>query len=266
MRTMTELALVGYGFMGSAIARAVKRTHPDVSIVVAEKNETRAGLAREEVSAVVVTSPKELAGTSVPVILAIKPQDLDFVGPLLSSKNGGPMIVSVLAGIPIERIRKVVGTRQVVRLMPSLTADIAQAVVGVCIPEGTDQGLALVARSVAKALGRPLPVPEHLMHAVTAVSGSGVAVVFEFIHAMALGATREGIPYSSSLSAVCQVVSGAANLIDQTGVHPEEMVSRVCSPAGTTVAGITELHGNGFSRAVIDAIHAAAERSRELEQ
>jgi pyrroline-5-carboxylate reductase len=104
------------------------------------------------------------------------------------------------------------------------------------------------------------------MPAVTGVSGSGIAYVFEFINALAMGGVRTGLPYATALNMSIDVLEGAVATLRDNKLHPTEMISRVCSPAGSTVEGILELEQAGFQAIVMKAVSRAAERSRELEQ
>lgn len=149
--------------------------------------------------------------------------------------------------------------------MPNLAASAGASVVGVCFSKNAPEELKKAATDLASALGHPLLLAEKQMSAITGLSGSGIAYVFEFVHALAIGGVRNGIPYSESLEAALAVLEGAVAVLRESGVHPQEMVSRVCSPAGTTVEGIVALEEGGFTAAVIEAVTRAAERAAELE-
>ncbi len=248
--------------MGSAVAAAIRRTAV-VEIGVVDRYEERRARATTQLGARdFVTDAAAAADWADIAILAIKPQDLDDLSGAFDAHDA---VVSVLAGTSIATIRDTTGSRRVARIMPNLAAEIAQATVGLTLPDGADDDLVAGARSVASALGTVLEVPERLMHAVTALSGSGIAYVFRFINAMAMAAVREGLPYDQALQGAISVVSSGAQLLDHTGVHPDEMVARVCSPGGTTVAGIAALDRHRFNHAVHEAVAAAARRSRELD-
>lgn len=149
--------------------------------------------------------------------------------------------------------------------MPNLAADIGKAVVGVAFGPGVQHVTRQAFLTTFSGLGTLLEVPEERIAAITGVSGSGVAFTFRFIHALALGGVHQGLPYHQSLTAARDVVESAALLLRDNGIHPEEMVSRVCSPGGTTIEGIRMLAAKGMEDAVISAVAAAADRSRELE-
>jgi pyrroline-5-carboxylate reductase len=199
------------------------------------------------------------------VVLAIKPQDAEPMIERLTPISGELKLVSILAGTPLSRFTGRLQTKNVARFMPSLAAKVGKAVVGVSFPEDAEPGFRENALEVARAIGTPQEIPEKLMSAVTGVSGSGLAFTFTFIHALALGATRSGMPYPQALEAALDVLDGATALIRDTGENPISLASRVASPAGTTVEGLTALEEGGFSAAVIDAVTRAADRATELE-
>lgn len=121
---------------------------------------------------------------------------------------------------------------------------------------------------MAEALFAPLGivewVPEHLIDAVCGVSGSGPAYVAMFIEAMADGGVREGLPRATAYRLAAQTVMGTAQMYLENGTHPGVLKDMVTSPAGTTIEGCYALERGGMRAAVIDAVHAGAEKSREL--
>ncbi len=272
---MNKIALIGAGFMGSAVARALRQTDPSITIGVVEKDDTRRNTAITELGARDFSAdPAEVVSWADLVVLAIKPQDLEsaaaalFAGARFTDRSGSESttpFVSILAGTSLDTLESVLRTDRLIRLMPNLAAEIGKSVTGVTVGSGiTDTQRDSILR-LLEGVGTLVDIPESRMAAITALSGSGIAFVFEFIDAMAMGAVLEGIPYNQALPAALDVVESAALLLRENGVHPEEMVSRVCSPSGTTVTGIRALARGRMRATVIDALGAAAERSRELE-
>ena len=117
---------------------------------------------------------------------------------------------------------------------------------------------------LAAALGTALEIPEKLMSAMTGVSGSGLAFVFQFVHAMAQGGVAAGFDYQTALAVAVAGLEGAASLL-KDGAHPMELASRVTSPAGTTIQGVRALEKGGFTAAVMEAVEAAARKATEFE-
>ena len=120
------------------------------------------------------------------------------------------------------------------------------------------------AKEILSSAGVVEAVPEKLMDCVTAVSGSGPAFVFMFIEALADAAVRCGMPRAQAYTYAAQTVKGSADLVLETGKHPAVLKDSVCSPAGTTIAGVAALEANGFRNAVIEAVTAANDKSIAL--
>jgi|GEM_PF-270461 len=118
---------------------------------------------------------------------------------------------------------------------------------------------------IAGAVGKPIQIPERLMPMMTGLSGSGIAFVFQFLHAMALGGVKTGFGYSAALETALQVVEGAVEVLRKTGETPSAWITRVASPAGTTIEGLQVLEEGGFTASVMGAVEAASRRAEELE-
>lgn len=253
--------LIGFGNMGLALFDGLGKEHQ--GRVVEPKTERRK-LAEERGAKVSPVPTAEFLEGSDLVILAIKPQDVSELGGYRGFLERYPL-VSILAGTPTARISEITGSAQVVRLMPSLAAAVAAAVVGVSPGEGTEPEVLKKALQVAEALGRPVELPERLMPAITGLSGSGIAFVFSFVHALALGGTKAGIPYDTAVDIAFELLKGAYETRKASGEPPMATVTKVCSPAGTTINGIQALAEYNFEAAVIAAVTAAADRAEELE-
>jgi len=263
---LQRLGLIGYGNMGEAIASGLRTRNPDLELGVVEVSPERREAAVATHGARDFTdSLAHLVSFSDVVVLAIKPQDAEPMLERLAPISSNLKLVSILAGTPLSRFRSRLDTTNLARFMPSLAAKVGKAVVGVSFVEGAEEEFRELTLDVARAIGTPQEIPEKLMSAITGVSGSGLAFTFSFLHSLALGATRSGMPYPQALEAALDVLEGATALIRETGEHPISLASRVASPAGTTVEGLTALEEGGFSASVIDAVTRAADRAHELE-
>lgn len=261
-----RIGILGFGFMGEALIKGIRAMEHPPEVGVVEKAEERARLAVEQYGCTdYAEDAAALFRERSLVILAVKPQQAAELFPSLRPVAGTTPVLSVLAGTTTDTVRELLGDRAVIRFMPNLAAGVGAAIVGVCYSEGVSQGLREAALRFAEAAGTPVVLPESQMGAITGLSGSGIAYVFRMAHALALGGTKNGIPYNQSLRAALGVLEGAAAVLKSTEVHPEEMVSRVCSPGGTTVEGIFALEEGGFTATVIDAVTRATTRAKELE-
>ena len=120
------------------------------------------------------------------------------------------------------------------------------------------------AGAIFSALGLAVQLPESSIDAVTALSGSGPAYVFEFIQALADGGVAEGLPRNIALQLAVQTVIGSARMVAETGEHPTQLKDNVTSPGGTTSRALEVMAERGFAGVVIQSVRAAAQRSREL--
>lgn len=263
---MKKIGIIGFGFMGEALIKGLRSIENPPEVGIIEKATERSRLAVESYGCQDYGEDfSALFEESELVILAIKPQQASTLLPAIKGSAGRTPVLSVLAGTTTAKIRELLGERPVVRFMPNLAAQSQAAVIGVCFSEGVEEALQEEALRLARAAGTPILLPEAQMGAITGLSGSGIAFVFHFIHALALGGTRNGIPYKQSLEAALGVIEGAAAVLRESGVHPEEMLSRVCSPAGTTVEGVLALEEGALTATVVDAVTRAAKRAEELE-
>jgi pyrroline-5-carboxylate reductase len=148
--------------------------------------------------------------------------------------------------------------------MPNTPALVGEGATAVCGGRfATADDLAL-SRRLFEVVGTVHAISEAQMDAVTGLSGSGPAYVFTIIEALADGGVEAGLPRETALALATQTVLGAARLVRESGEHPAVLRDRVCSPGGTTIAGIKALEEGGLRAACMEAVTRAADRSREL--
>jgi pyrroline-5-carboxylate reductase len=261
---MKRIGIVGFGIMGSAFAAGLAKRLPGASILAYDVKRERVDVEARERRLVAAESASEVFAQSDITILCVKPQDFAAFSAALPKEARGKQVISILAGTKIQAISAGLGTDQVARFMPSLAAVKGASLVGVAFHAAATPQMRQDSLSIATALGAPLEIQEKIMSAMTGVSGSGLAYVFAFVHAMALGGVASGFDYPTALSVAVAGLEGAAALL-KDGAHPMELASRVISPAGTTIQGVRALERGGFTAAVMEAVEAAARRATELE-
>ena len=148
--------------------------------------------------------------------------------------------------------------------MPNTPALVGEGCTGVCASDSVTKEELDQVLNLLQSFGVAQAVPERLMDAVVAVSGSSPAYVFLFIEAMADAAVAEGMPRNQAYTFAAQAVFGSAKMVLETGKHPGELKDMVCSPGGTTIDAVKVLEQKGFRAAVMDAMEACAEKSRNL--
>jgi pyrroline-5-carboxylate reductase len=200
------------------------------------------------------------------VVIAVKPQDidalLDEIGAHLTAEQ---IVVSVAAAIPTARMeRRIANGVAVVRAMPNAPSTVHEGMAGICAGAHADEEQLAVAEELLSHLGRVVRVPESLMDAVTAVSGSGPAYFALLAEAMIEAGILLGLSREISTTLVVQTMFGTAKQLRDEGMHPVELRESVTSPGGTTIAAIRELEQAGVRAAFLNAIQAAMDRAREL--
>ena len=169
------------------------------------------------------------------------------------------------AGKGITSILKGFNAGSIARFMPNLAAKNGKALVGISFCNNSNNAFKNECMDISKAIGTPCEIDESLMPAVTGLSGSGIAFAFSFIHALALGGVESGINYQKSIEIAVATVEGAVEVLKNSNDNPIEWLSRVISPAGTTIKGLKTLEENGFTYSVMKAVESASKRAKELE-
>jgi pyrroline-5-carboxylate reductase len=200
------------------------------------------------------------------LVLAVKPQVvsalLKDVGSLLKSRH---LLISIAAGITLDRLAdETGGACRIVRVMPNTPALLGASAAGYSPgPTATTDDVALVDR-LFNSVGKAYRLPEHLLDAVTGLSGSGPAFVYAVIEALSDGGVRMGLPRDVATGLAAQTVLGASRMVLETGLHTGPLKDMVTSPGGTTIAGLHALERGGLRAALMDAVEAATKRANEL--
>ncbi|MCT7964722.1 pyrroline-5-carboxylate reductase [Laspinema sp. D1] len=252
----------------SLLSRLITRAaYQPGDILISDPMQQRREFLAQQYGVGVTADNSEVAAATEVLLLAIKPQVFESVATALPSlgQNGPvPVILSILAGVPLSKLERAFPGVPIVRSMPNTPATVGAGITAIAPgtqvqPEHLDR-----AKTVLQAVGDVVQVPESLMDAVTGLSGSGPAYVAIFIEALTDGGVRAGLPRPIAAQLALQTVLGTATLIQETQLHPAELKDRVTSPGGTTIAGVAQLEKAGFRSACIEAVQAATERSRQL--
>lgn len=255
--------------MGEAILSRLitQQVYAADAVLVSESQPQRRNFLQQKYHVQVTSDNRAAAAASEVLLLAIKPQVLDAVaaglggGDLVGSK---PLVISILAGVTLSRLEAVFPGQPVIRAMPNTPATVGAGMTAIAPGKGVEEYHISQAKSIFKAVGEVVEVPESLMDAVTGLSGSGPAYVAMMIEALADGGVAAGLPRAVASQLALQTVLGTAQLIQESGLHPAELKDRVTSPGGTTIAGVAQLESAGFRSAMIEAVRAAYRRSQEL--
>jgi pyrroline-5-carboxylate reductase len=260
-----KLGVIGGGVMGSAIVSRLltQGTYQSAEISIGEPTlEQRAALQQQ--LGVLVTEDNNLVAMAPVLLLAVKPQIFDKVVAELTQPHPTQIVISILAGVSIDRLERAFPDRAVIRAMPNTPATVGMAMTAISAGSRVDSQQLELATKIFQAIGEVVTVPESLMDAVTGLSGSGPAYVAIAIEALADGGVAAGLPRPIADRLALQTVLGTAQLLNESKLHPAQLKDRVTSPGGTTITGIAKLEQAGFRSALIEAVIAAANRSRAL--
>ena len=255
--SIDSVGILGAGKMGGAIAKGLSRHLSPKNIRVYDP------VSNPELDGLVsyVSGPAELEQSEL-ILICTKPQSLR--GSVASFRGKGRYI-SIAAGVSLQDLEEAIaGSNRdcLARAMPNLAATIGESMTAVY---AENSELTEIAREVFSCIGRvEVLQDEELMHAFTALCGSGPAFVCAFVQGLAEGGVAAGLSYDQALPLALQTIRGSVQLLLQDKEHPAQLRNKVTSPAGTTIAGLERLEAHAFGGALMDAVQAAANRSREL--
>lgn len=249
--------------MGKAVAFALSKTTVDFAVT------DRSGKAKAEAERLgcKYTDINTIAEECENILLCVKPQ---MMGAMLAGiseklKEKKPVLITMAAGLTTEKICEMAGIRlPVIRIMPNTPVLVGKGVILYCGNDLVPEEKLTDFVSDLRYAGRFDKIPENLFDAATSLAGCGPAYAYMFIEALADGAVSCGVPREKAIEYAANVLIGAAEMVLSTDEHPSKLKDNVCSPGGSTIAGVRALEEHGFRGAVIDCIVAANERNKEL--
>jgi len=263
----SKIAFIGGGQMAEAVIGGLisGQVCPAEAIWTTDPIAERRDHLKKEFGVRVGPANREAVAWADVVILAVKPQMLTAVLSELGPTVSHALVISIVAGVTIRSIiEQSGGATRVVRAMPNTPALVREGMTALAMGAGISDDEIRLVRTIFEAVGLVVPVEERLMDAVTGLSGSGPAYVFQAIEALADGGVMMGLPRQTAELLAAQTVLGSARLVLKSGVHPAQLKDRVASPGGTTIAGLHQLEQGGFRAALMAAVKAATIRSKEL--
>ncbi len=258
-----KYGFIGCGNMGSAIAKALCKSTRD--ILVSDRSGKAKALA--ESLGITYSDNETIASTCDGIFLGVKPHMMkDMLLPLqpvLREKT--PLLITMAAGLEIRQIHEFAGCPlPIIRIMPNTPTAVGKGVIQYCCNDlVTEAMLAGFLRDMAPC-GILDPLEESLIDAASALSGCGPAYAYLFMEALADGAVACGVPRKKAMEYAAATLSGAAEMVLQTHQHPGELKDAVCSPGGSTIAGVHALESRGFRGAVMDCVIAAYNKNKML--
>ncbi len=263
---MPKIAFIGAGRMASAIVTGlINRGVPATNLTCLGGDDDTARVLSARTGIRVSADLPELLDAADMVVLAFKPQHLSDADPRLADLTAGKLVLSILAGKTLASLATVFPrARALVRTMPNTPGQIGAGITGWCSQTPLSDADGALVRLLLDSLGDHVAVDEAQIDAITAVSGSGPAYVFEFTAALREAGIAAGLPREIAHQLAVSTVIGSAKLMAQTGTEPEELRNQVTSPNGTTYAALQKMAALNFRDLIREAILAAKLRSEEL--
>lgn len=262
-----KFAFIGAGNMGGALLKSVAENNTDFNIAVYDTFAEKAEYYAEKYENVQFTDIKSAVTQSDFVFIGVKPQMLatlfDEISPFFQEHS--PVLISMAAGTAIEKIEALSKKEMpVIRIMPNTPVSIGEGVILYCTNKNVEkEQLEAFVRALSGA-GLVDSIDENKIDAASAVTGCGPAFCYMFAGALADGAVECGIPRDKATMFAAQMISGSSKMILETGTHPEALKDAVCSPGGTTIAGVHALENGAFRSTVMNAVSAAYKKNFNL--
>ena len=258
-----KYGFIGCGNMGGAIAKALSKETTDIA--VADRSGKAKALAAE--LGITYSDNAAIAANCDRIFLGVKPHMMkDMLAPLQSVlAERKPLLITMAAGLEIRQIEEFVGARlPIIRIMPNTPTAIGKGVIQYCCNDLVDEAVLADWRNDMRFCGLLDSLEERLIDAASALSGSGPAYMYMFIEALADGAVACGIPRTKAMEYAAMTMAGSAEMVLATKQHPGALKDAVCSPGGSTIAGVRALEQHGFRGAAMDCVIATYNRNKEL--
>ena len=260
-----KIGFLGCGNMGGALARAVRRADPSAVIILSDTDKKKRDALAADISARVADADAMLREAHY-VFLGLKPQVLPSVLPTLAEAvtASRTAFISMAAGVTLEALGEMLGDVPIIRIMPNTAVLVGEGMTVFAKNAAVTENMTADFLAMMSASGRCDEIPEAMIDAACAVSGCGPAFAYLFLEALADGGVACGLPRDRALAYAAQTVKGAMSMVSETARHPGDLKDAVCSPGGSTIAGVHALEEGGLRAAAMNAVLAAYKRTVEL--
>lgn len=262
-----NIAIIGAGFMGSAITKGLLNSFSNINITVSEIDGDKVDLIKSNLNVNVTSNNVETVKGSQIVFLAIKPNILPSVLEEIApycTKN--KIIISIAAGVKLETIENYITKSSVIRVMPNICAQVQEGAMAYALGHNVSKEEKEIVQKLLSSMGHSMCVEEKMMDAVTGLSGSGPAYIFMAIEALSDGGVLCGLPRNIANELAAQTVYGAAKMYMDNNFHAGALKDMVTSPGGTTIKGVQALEENSFRASLIKAVEEAYKQSKKFSE
>ncbi len=261
----SKIGFIGFGRMAKAIWAGIHlaQIYTSENVRIYVRDEAK----RDDISrtfGLTTCFLKELLSTCDVLLFCIKPQEIrTFLDTMPLVDSQGKTVISILAGTPLSVFEPYFPKSGLIRAMPNTPARLQEGMTGLAYHVNVSEQQAHIARVLFGCCGRWVEVAESQLNSVTALSGSGPAFMIEIANALAQAGQAEGLSFETSLELVAQTMIGAGKLLQQTP-SPKKLIQEVCSPKGTTEAGLEALRASNMKDILHALFKATLERANEL--
>jgi len=258
-----KYGFIGCGNMGGAIAKALSKSTTDIALA----DRSGKGKALAQSLSITYSDNASIAGTCDRIFLGVKPHMmkdmLEKLRSILAERK--PLLITMAAGLEIRQIEEFAGIRlPVIRIMPNTPTAIGKGVIQYCCNDLVEDAVLNDWLADMSPCGLLDNLEERLIDAASAISGSGPAYMYVFLEALADGAVACGIPRAKAYEYAAMTMVGSAEMFLQTNQHPGALKDAVCSPGGSTIAGLRAMEENCFRSAAMEGVIATYNRNKEL--
>lgn len=262
-----KIGFIGLGNMGTSLAKSVLQARPSDDLLIANRSQAKVDAFIADFGGL-ASSNEEIFAEADVIFLGVKPaqfSDLLSQYHTIIEKRESLLLISMAAGLTLEKLASLLPNQhRIIRMMPNTPASIGQGVISYALSANCRaEDSEFFGQLLAKA-GLLVELGEGLIDAATGLAGCGPAFVYLFIEALADAGVQTGLPRETALKMAAQTVVGAGQLVLESNQHPGVLKDQVCSPGGSTIAGLASLEAHAFRGTVMDAVHQAYKRTQEL--
>lgn len=246
------IAILGGGNLGTSLAKGLigSKQFSFEDITISEKRESRIGYLKS-LGFQATDNNQDAVKKSRIIVMSVKPQQfIHLAEEIKATLVPGQILISTVTGVTFKEIETELGNLPMLRIMPNTALEICQSMTCIAFKNTTSEDEAMMLALFEK-MGKTLVIPEDMMDSATVVGACGIAFALRFMRAMSQGGIEIGFNSEMSQLITAQTVKGAAQLIIETGNHPEKEIDKVTTPQGITISGLNEMEHQGLSSAVI---------------
>lgn len=268
---MYKIGFIGAGNMGGALILAACRTIGADQVIITDYDNKKAEELAAETGCKAAGSNEEIVRSAEYIVLAVKPNVMRGVASGIANalneeidRGVKHVVVTIAAGVPIATIKECIGDKApVIRIMPNTPVAVGQGMI-LITGDGEQDEHVLEFQKIMEKAGDYLYIPEANIDITTGVSSCAPAYTYMFISALADGAVQVGVPRAQAIKLAAKTVLGSAQMVLETGIHPDQLKDNVCSPGGSTIVGVAALEEHNFRYAAAQAVVQATAKNLEL--